>query len=261
MTSNAAVANFSADEALRRRLEDFRFDAPGALFPFSSRLAKQEGWSAGFAARAIAEYRRFLYLACVSGREMTPAPAVDAVWHLHLIYTRSYWDELCGAVLRRPLHHNPTNGGRTEDSRFRTAYAATLACYETAFGTAPPADIWHRAAVLSGARATSPILRAIATLAVIATPLPALAQGANIELFKRYGAWIAAGVALVFVIGRQIRRSLHTPKDQRKSGSDGGGGCSSSDSGSQGASSDSGGGSSDSGGSGCGSSCGGGGGD
>jgi hypothetical protein len=99
-------------------------------------------WRRDYTSRVIEEYRRFLYLCCTTGREMTPSRDVDEAWHLHLIYTRSYWDELCGKTLRRPLHHNPTSGGTANAVRFREAYAATLAAYERAFDEKPPADIW-----------------------------------------------------------------------------------------------------------------------
>jgi uncharacterized protein (TIGR04222 family) len=58
------------------------------------------------------------------------------------VYTRSYWDDLCGQVLGFPLHHGPTKGGAAEGHKFRDWYAQTLRSYQTAFGTVAPADIW-----------------------------------------------------------------------------------------------------------------------
>ncbi|MBA4051330.1 MAG: hypothetical protein C0472_05485, partial [Erythrobacter sp.] len=63
-------------------------------------------------------------------------------WHLHLTYSRDYWQRFCREVLRHDLHHGPTEGGPVERDRFYRQYAMTLAAYETAFGTAPPAEIW-----------------------------------------------------------------------------------------------------------------------
>src|SRR5262249_49181435 len=65
---------------------------------------------------------------------------------LHLIYTRSYWDDLCGRVLGRPLHHTPTQGGPTEQAHYVDLYEKTLASYERLFGEAPPTEIWPAAA-------------------------------------------------------------------------------------------------------------------
>jgi hypothetical protein len=132
-----------SDIALLRRLDAFRFDEQADVaLPFAARLARENCWSKSRAARAIAEYRRFLYLACTAGHEVTPSPDVDAVWHLHLVYTRSYWNDLCGNVLRRSLHHGPTLGGSSEGRRYRGNYERTLESYRAAFGTAPPSDIW-----------------------------------------------------------------------------------------------------------------------
>jgi uncharacterized protein (TIGR04222 family) len=62
-----------------------------------------------------------------------------------LTYTRSYWDRLCGEVLRRPLHHDPTQGGVQEQARFVDLYQQTLASYERLLGHQPPAEIWPAA--------------------------------------------------------------------------------------------------------------------
>lgn len=128
--------------SLEARLRAFAFDEPTAALPFSLRLARENGWSQRFTRAVLDEYRRFLYLACTAGHPVTPSDAVDQAWHLHLCYSRSYWDELCGAVLGRPLHHGPTAGGGAESRKYRDWYAATLASYERAFGAAPPAAIW-----------------------------------------------------------------------------------------------------------------------
>jgi hypothetical protein len=131
----------AADE-LRARIQAFRLDEPGSVFPFSARLARENGWTRDHALRVIEEYRRFVYLATTAGHTVTPSVAVDEAWHLHLTYTRSYWDELCGKVLGRPLHHDPTRGGGAEGARFLDAYTRTLRSYQEAFGAAPPRDIW-----------------------------------------------------------------------------------------------------------------------
>jgi uncharacterized protein (TIGR04222 family) len=123
------------------------FDLDGAAqFSFSQRLARDNGWPPAFAQRVALEYKKFLYLAATCGHPVTPSDEVDQAWHLHLVYTRSYWDELCGRVLGFPLHHGPTKGGAAEGHKFRDWYAQTLRSYQAAFGTPPPADIWPPAA-------------------------------------------------------------------------------------------------------------------
>src|SRR5262249_13135743 len=109
---------------------------------FSLRLARENGWSRHYAGRVIAEYKKYCYLALAAGHRVSPSDAVDQAWHLHLIYTRSYWDEFCARVLRRPFHHNPSPGGAEQRDKFRALYAETLVSYRRVFGLAPPDDIW-----------------------------------------------------------------------------------------------------------------------
>jgi hypothetical protein len=90
----------------------------------------------------ISEYKRFIYLAAISDRILTPSQAVDQAWHLHLTYTRSYWEDLCAGALGKALHHQPTEGGKAEGQKFAEAYEATLSAYRREFGAAPPVDIW-----------------------------------------------------------------------------------------------------------------------
>lgn len=127
---------------LWQEIAQMRIEPAGATRTFGSRLAEENGWSRGFAAKVEAEYRRFLYLAATGQADVTPSDAVDQAWHLHLSYTRHYWDELCGRILGKPLHHGPSAGGPVERQRYRAQYEATLARYEATFGAPPPADVW-----------------------------------------------------------------------------------------------------------------------
>ena len=129
-------------DRLWQQVAAFRFDKTQAAFSFSQRLAKENGWSVGYARRVVEEYRRFIYLAMRAGHPVTPSEPVDQAWHLHLVYTRSYWDDLCRDVLGKPRHHGPTEGGKTEDDKFRDWYQRTLESYERCFGNKPPVDIW-----------------------------------------------------------------------------------------------------------------------
>jgi uncharacterized protein (TIGR04222 family) len=135
---------------LLRRIEGFDIDGRPATLPFAARLAREHGWPRRFADRVVAEYKRFAYLAATCGHPVTPSQAVDHCWHLHLTYTRSYWERFCREVLPGPLHHDPTAGGRAERSRYHAQYERTLAAYRAAFGHPPPADIWPPAAVRFG---------------------------------------------------------------------------------------------------------------
>ena len=128
-------------QALWDRLCAWSPDAPGSSHPFSVRLAAENGWPLSHALRVIEEYRRFALIAATAQNMMTPSDAVDQVWHLHLAYSRSYWDDFCPKVLGKPLHHEPTQGGAHENERFDGTYRATLARYGELFGP-PPLDLW-----------------------------------------------------------------------------------------------------------------------
>ena len=131
-----------ADAALLQRIADHRIGPADASLSFTERLARENRWSPAHAERVVGEYKRFCYLAMTAGREVTPSDAVDQAWHLHLTYSRDYWQTFCREVLGRDLHHGPTQGGPAERDRFYRQYAETLAAYEAAFGHAPPTDIW-----------------------------------------------------------------------------------------------------------------------
>ncbi|HRJ51418.1 MAG TPA: hypothetical protein PLE99_01530 [Candidatus Thiothrix moscowensis] len=132
---------------LYQRLQAFQVssyeDVPLA---FLHKLARMNGWSHAHTERVFSEYKRFLFLTVVAGHFVCPCEAVDQTWHFHLIYTESYWEDLCGKVLGKALHHVPSRGGVAESNAFHRDYAQTLASYERFFGEPPPADIWERPA-------------------------------------------------------------------------------------------------------------------
>ncbi len=142
---------------------------PGHTLDFTKRLARDKGWTLNFSRSAITEYKRFCFLAVASPDPVTPSEEVDEVWHLHLTYSRDYWDTWCGAILRAPLHHDPTRGGPDEQSRFRAQYAATLALYEQYFGP-PDAGFWP---ATHDRFSSAPRFRSIDTRCWVLVPRPA----------------------------------------------------------------------------------------
>lgn len=125
------------------RLKDFQVSSPSDELGFIDRLARDNGWSYRFAQGAYGEYLRFIYLMWVTEYSLTPSDEVDQVWHLHLCYSKSYWEDLCqdalGGVM---LHHGPTKGGKSEAKRFDAQYDATLQLYKEHFGHKPPKKYW-----------------------------------------------------------------------------------------------------------------------
>ena len=141
----------ATQQARYDRLVAFEFDEPAAELTFARRLARENGWSETYSERVILEYKRFVLLAAEAGHMVTPSEQVDQAWHLHLTYTRSYWDGMCRGVLGQPLHHGPTKGGAGEQAKFSDLYRQTLASYRRLFGHEPPPDIWSAAEQRFGA--------------------------------------------------------------------------------------------------------------
>lgn len=143
MISVSCEYNMSLDQMkLWKDIQKFSIDKPDVDLPFSRRISRDNQWSDLYTQRAIEEYKRFIFLAMVLHQGVTPSDAVDQIWHCHLTYTHSYWNELCAVVLKQPLHHCPSRGGAEQNVFFRQAYENTLASYRHFFAQHPPADIW-----------------------------------------------------------------------------------------------------------------------
>ncbi|MGP1386316.1 MAG: glycine-rich domain-containing protein [Thainema sp.] len=139
----ANLPNMTAQQVeLYERIQAFTLEQPDAQLPFSQRLARDNGWSLEYAQQVIEEYKKFTFLAVAADHPVTPSDQVDQAWHLHLSYTRSYWEEFCPQVLQTPLHHGPTLGGQAENEKFDDWYRQTLTSYAAFFNQAPPSDIW-----------------------------------------------------------------------------------------------------------------------
>jgi hypothetical protein len=108
------------------RLKEFELDDNDSQLTFTDRLARENGWAHEFSVRAVLEYKRFIFLICVSNQPLTPSDEVDQVWHLHLLYTHSYWREMCGQLLNKEIHHGPTKGGQNENLKFTDWYQRTI---------------------------------------------------------------------------------------------------------------------------------------
>jgi hypothetical protein len=123
------------------RICEFNLDNPAASFPFSHKLAKECQWTSEYTLRTIAEYKKFVFLAMVANHLVSPSVPIDLVWHLHLLYTNSYWNHFCGGVLGKPFHHSPSLGGVAETKKYTQLYQQTISTYQHYFGI-PPSDIW-----------------------------------------------------------------------------------------------------------------------
>lgn len=199
------------------RLEAYSFDGAGSA-PFSVKLARDQGWDAAFTARVIEEYRRFLYLTQVSKRQVTPSQSVDAAWHVHLTFTRDYWEDLCPNVIGASVHHQPCAGDE-EMPRYRDQFAATKALYEVEFGAEPPIGIWGRDSVPDRPRLKA-LIRDEAggsgeTLVIVAAIGCILLYGTGLPIhWLVYVSIILAAYGLGTVINSTSRRRRRKRRDE-----------------------------------------------
>ena len=222
------------------RLLALDFDDRASPLSFSARLARDNGWSRRFATRAIDEYRKFCFLAVHAGHPVTPSDEVDQVWHLHLTYSRHYWDELCRTALKRPLHHGPTQGGAREDRKYRDWYAATLKSYRRYFGD-PPKQLWPAAAerfdvhndfVRINRRDVVTVDRSVLRRAALASLAGGAAIAAGAALAQAegaaagpgvvFGVLVAVALPLMLIVAALRARRRNGAKAAKRSTSDGG---------------------------------------
>lgn len=144
VAAESGIPNIPAEwQELWEQLKAFQFDEEGAEYAYSHRLSRYNSWSYDFALRVIEEYRKFLFLLKAAGHIVSPSKIVDQAWHLHLIYTHSYWEVLCLRIFKQPMHHYPGNGSSQDQKKFAAIYERTLEDYAKFFGK-PPEDIWGK---------------------------------------------------------------------------------------------------------------------
>lgn len=131
------------EQQLWKKINNFQLDKEGISLSFSKRLARENGYSEQFAKEIVEEYKKFIFMCCVSEQPVTPSNLVDLAWHLHLTYTKSYWIDLCQNTVQQEIHHTPTEGGKFERSKFKGRYEYTLDLYERKFGYEPNIGIWE----------------------------------------------------------------------------------------------------------------------
>lgn len=130
------------DPNLWNKIKHFELDDINASLSFTDRLARENGWSIQYSSRAILEYKKFMYLLLIADHPLTPSDQVDQVWHLHLLYTRSYWEDFCKHTIHKMIHHGPTKGGKSEKEKFTNWYEKTKELYTKTFENPIPKDIW-----------------------------------------------------------------------------------------------------------------------
>jgi hypothetical protein len=141
MATSGKPTSKTEQDLLWQQLAKLEITPPSYTLTFEARLAREQAWSFDRSLAVVEEYRKFLFLLLTCPHPVTPSEEVDAVWHLHLLYTRSYYEDLCQQIAGFVIHHQPTAGGPSEGNKFRDWYQQTLNSYAEKFGS-PPKDIW-----------------------------------------------------------------------------------------------------------------------
>ncbi len=215
----------SLNTTLLNEILAFKIGSDDDALTFTDRLCRENNWSPAYAERCVSEYKKFVYLAITSTRSVTPSDQVDQVWHLHLTYTKSYWVELCQGVLKKSLHHGPTQGGKSESKKYWHQYQSTLDRYAQVFNESPPLEVWpeceqrfHQADKFVRLNTASYLLLKKPSRSLLAvTPLPMLLAAC----VKGDGssAWFAI-ILLIAIVG--LGYLLFKAVDQKKNGSSSG---------------------------------------
>ncbi len=125
-----------------KKIKNFEIDDDDISLSFTDRLARENGWTIEYCIRCIEEYKKFIYLMTITSHPLTPSDQIDQVWHLHLLYTQSYWIDFCEKTIGKKIHHGPTKGGENEKNKFTDWYEKTKELYQNIFENKIPIDIW-----------------------------------------------------------------------------------------------------------------------
>lgn len=182
------------DAELWQRLRSYSFPLQVGDSSLERHLIEKTRLGAAKAARAVEEYRRFLYLAAISGEPVAPSPLIDRVWHTHIQDTRAYVEGFSRDVVGKMIHHSPGRTKAADDP----AYQRTLDLYAVEFKEQPFRKVWPSQHWLRGENwrqfaLFGTLLGAMFLSPVINFPLPFLAWpvtfGVAIYVDARWGSW------------------------------------------------------------------------
>ena len=68
------------EQQLWGKINNFHLDRPYVSLTFSKRLAQENGFSEQFAKEIVEEYKKFIFMCCISEQPVTPSNYVDLAW-------------------------------------------------------------------------------------------------------------------------------------------------------------------------------------
>lgn len=128
------------NKELWKKIEALDFDEGLGDYNFTARLSNENSWPETFTKKVMLEYKKFMYLAAVADKMVSPSPIVDVVWHQHLVFTQHY-HSFC-ELLGKQVQHVPSTHNPKEEELFKQAVERTRLLYESVFGP-QPTDVWQ----------------------------------------------------------------------------------------------------------------------
>jgi len=109
---------------------------------YVNRLGQENNWDFIYTIRVIEEYKKFLFVYALDKKPISPPHPIDEAWHIHILYTKKYFEELT-PILGKVLHHEPESGKKEENeiTKLKNWYDSTINRYRNLFGK-EPSDIW-----------------------------------------------------------------------------------------------------------------------
>lgn len=204
------------DTALWLKIAAFDLDQPLGDYSFSVRLAHENFWTKDFTERAIAEYKKFMYLAATTDTMVSPSGVVDAVWHQHLVFTKSY-HEFC-ALLGKDIQHVPSTHTKVDAEKFRQAKERTYKLYTNTFGDVPK-DCWHFGSMYDSLRLPkakwkirSFLLVALLVVALLVAPTYVLLRPIYMTIAGETFLWYYIALAGAIILGLEMANRIHLSK-------------------------------------------------
>ena len=73
---------------------------------FADKIARNHGWKESFALKAVAEYKKFVYLGVIGKFHVTPSKFIDVVWHERILFKNAY-NDFCTEIIEYKFEHYP----------------------------------------------------------------------------------------------------------------------------------------------------------
>jgi len=197
---------------------------------FIKKLMTELDCSKSYCKGAETEYKRFIFLAAISTAPVTPSKIIDSVWHTHLLFSRSYWQEFCPEIVGKALHHEPS--GDEDADKMNQQFHQTLSLYQQYFGISPPPEYCLSTESTKGKASKHQTAYASGAIALAGVMGVAVAESSDYIEPKAdlvsIGLFIALVVAFYFIY-KLFTGSSKKNKTKTKNNNNSGSGCSSSD--------------------------------